>query len=322
MCSINNVSTNGCSATPGSHEKDMGCPELVQQGECWPNTEPCGITESEMLASSQNLGVAFSQNAWAAAQQEGCLGCPDRYPKWPAKKTYARINTPTQIVVGEDPDFAVDETPFIQKYTRPKILKEAIKCTTNKFIPTWPDDNPNGYADFSMKIPNGEKRVDFAAPENRAAAPAQMTAPAPAQMTAQAPVPMAAPVQAPMAAPVQAPMAAQVQVPMAAQVQAPMAAPVQAPMAAPKKANAEGLMNSIGNGVRGIGYDLSNWSNIQTKDLNGKSKIHHVFLRDNRFVQIIYLLLISLILSLILYYIFKEPAVTKPPSLYYAPGPR
>lgn len=306
MCSINNVSTNGCSATPGSHERDMGCPELVQQGECWPNTEPCGVTESEMLAYSENLGVAFSQNAWAAAQQEGCLGCPDRYPKWPAKKTYARINTPTQVVVGEDPDFAVDETPFIQKYTRPKILKEAIACTTNKFIPTWPDDNPNGYADFSMKIPTGEKKVEFSVPQDRAPAAAQMTAPAPVQMAAPAPAQMTAPAPVQMAAPASVQMAAR--------------AKPEGNDAEGK--NAEGLMNSIGNSVRGIGYDLSNWSNIQTKDLNGKSKIHHVFLRDNRFVQIIYLLLISLILSLILYYIFQEPSASKTPSLYYAPGPR
>ena len=139
MCSIQNNNPTGCSASPGAMLPDVGCPALVEQGECWPNQQPCGVSESEMLASVQNLGVAFSQNAWAAAQQEGCLGCPDRYPKWPAKAVRPRLDYPDYDIVGGDPDFAIDETPFLQRYSNPpKISGDTGSCKPSDFLPSWP----------------------------------------------------------------------------------------------------------------------------------------------------------------------------------------
>ena len=258
MCSIN-TSSNGCSATPGSREPELGCPALVQQGECWPNNEPCGTTESEMMASVENLGVAFSQNAWAAAQQEGCLGCPDRYPKWPAKKTWARIDTPQQFVVGQDPDFAIDETPYLQKYSRPPILT-GTKAPGN-FIPSWPDPNNVGLVE---KI---EKPLD------------------------------------------QQPLVEKIKQPLVEKIIQPLDQPLgqTTPKTSEEVQDAAelkqpGLLKCIGNGCRGIAYDLANWDELPSKGVTDKLK--HVFLRDDRETLLIYLLLISLGMALILYYLF------------------
>ena len=240
MCTLQNAMPSGCSASPGAREPDMGCPALVQQGECWPNIAPCGTTENEMLASVQNLGVAFSQNAWAAAQQEGCLGCPDRYPKWPAKKTYQRLDTPSQFVVGEDPDFAIDETPFLQHNALPfKPPVPDKECTTREFIPHWPQGAPT-------------------VPESAAAA-----------------------------------------VPAHAAAAVPEAAAPAMPVAA-----APSMLNSIGNSCRGIAYDLSNWNNLDP-DMGTAEKMHHVFLRDNRPMQLLYLAGIALVVAILLYAILQ-----------------
>ena len=304
-----------------------------------------------MLAYSENLGVAFSQNAWAAAQQEGCLGCPDRYPKWPAKKTYARINTPEQLIIGEDPDFAVDETPFLQKYTRPKILKQAIACTENKFIPSWPDENPNGYAEFSMKNDPRLKKKIVSFEEEKSAQPPRVvpdnTVPALPEPQITQP-PRVVPDNTVPALP--EPFVAQprgvvpgntVQTlpePHLAQQRSEAQPRSEQRVAPPKNlqtaeaasespgADDPGLgtmLSLIGNSCRGIAYDLQNWSNIEAKDLNGKSKWHHVFFRDNRFVEILFMLLISLVLAIILYLLFGPQVMKKYSSgvpIYYTNG--
>lgn len=113
------MSAPACSASPGYEQPNPGCPSLVQQGECWPNIAPCGVTEYEQIVAADNLGVAFSENAWAAAQQEGQYPCPDRYPKWPAPKEYMELDQPEQLVTGMDPDMAIDETPYLQQRVFP-----------------------------------------------------------------------------------------------------------------------------------------------------------------------------------------------------------
>ena len=261
MCSIN-TSSNGCSATPGSREPELGCPALVQQGECWPNNEPCGTTESEMMASVENLGVAFSQNAWAAAQQEGCLGCPDRYPKWPAKKTWARIDTPQQFVVGQDPDFAIDETPYLQKYSRPPILT-GTKAPGN-FIPSWPDSNNIGV------VPTQQPLVEL----NNSTQQILVEKTQPTQPLVEKKQP----------------------------TQPFVEKTIQTRDVEPGSLKQPGLMKCIGNGCRGIAYDLANWDELPTTGVSDKLK--HVFLRDDRETLLIYLLLISLGMALILYYLF------------------
>ena len=49
----------------------------------------CGITVDEQLARNATLNSSFSQRAWEAAKQEGCLACPNRpRPKWPPNYIY------------------------------------------------------------------------------------------------------------------------------------------------------------------------------------------------------------------------------------------
>ena len=138
---------NGCTRSPGAPRSspDVGCPALVQQGECWPNTAPCGVREPDLLAKTDLLGVPFSQNAWAAAQQEGCLGCPDRYPKWPPPTILPTLDIPHQTmavsIAEENPNFHLFETPFLQS-TVEMGLKQQIPdslSTIQSWIPSWPE---------------------------------------------------------------------------------------------------------------------------------------------------------------------------------------
>ena len=79
MCSV----PPNCSVTPGNVNQSLGCPALIDTAPGWINNSPCGITLDREMVKADNLGTTFSQNAWAAAQEEGCLGCPNRYPSWP-----------------------------------------------------------------------------------------------------------------------------------------------------------------------------------------------------------------------------------------------
>ena len=133
------MSTPACSASPGYQEPNSGCPSLVQQGECWPAIAPCGMSQSEQIVAADNLGVAFSENAWAAAQQEGTpYPCPDVYPRWPAPGMYQQLDTPDQMVVGMDPDMAIDNTPYLQQRVMPITFNDPAAFADPAAYPTLP----------------------------------------------------------------------------------------------------------------------------------------------------------------------------------------
>ena len=135
-----------CSASPGYDQPNPGCPSLVQQGECWPNVAPCGVTQFEQIVNTDTLGVAFSENAWATAQQEGCLGCPQRYvdpmarqfPQWPEPAIYQQLDTPSQLITGSDPDMAIDETPYLQDRVMAHVYDNPAEFADPHAFPVMP----------------------------------------------------------------------------------------------------------------------------------------------------------------------------------------
>ena len=109
MCSI----PPNCSVSPGASNGNMGCPGLMATGPNWTNSTPCGINLDQEMVKADNLGTTFSQNAWASAQQEGCLGCPNRYPQWPEPAVRPQLEIPIQATVGNDPNFGVNDAPYV-----------------------------------------------------------------------------------------------------------------------------------------------------------------------------------------------------------------
>ena len=147
MCSV----PPSCSRSPGAQSENLGCPSLVQQGQCWPNQAPCGIDLPQEMVRADNLGVTFSQNAWAAAQQEGCLGCPDRYPTWPSPAVYPKLDIKFQATVGEDPNFAISDTSYLEPMAQdpgPSPNNPGndpgnnppVVYTKRKVLPGWPQE--------------------------------------------------------------------------------------------------------------------------------------------------------------------------------------
>ena len=76
--------------------------------------QACGMNEQQAMANANKVNAAFSQYAWAAAQQEGCLACPQRLPTWPPEFQYPQDSKVPDEVVGVDPNFGITDTPFYQ----------------------------------------------------------------------------------------------------------------------------------------------------------------------------------------------------------------
>ena len=256
------MSAPACSASPGYEQPNPGCPSLVQQGECWPNIAPCGVTEYEQLVATDNLGVAFSENAWAAAQQEGQYPCPDRYPKWPAPKEYMELDQPQQLVTGMDPDMAIDETPYLPQRVFPLSFND-----------------PTAYAD-------------------PAAAPALPYMPMPPGT----PSLRASSVNPPSVPPVQM---------------------VRFEADANPSIEAEPSMDQhffplIGYGLRGIWYHLRHYSQVPGHSFF--SKMHFIFLAENRWKALVFALVSAALLAVVLYLLLSSGGpFAKKPSQYARP---
>ena len=177
MCSV----PPSCSRSPGAQSENLGCPSLVQQGQCWPNQAPCGIDLPQEMVRADNLGVTFSQNAWAAAQQEGCLGCPDRYPTWPSPAVYPKLDIEYQATVGEDPNFAVSDSSYLEPLAQGPMPgpnnpgndpgnNPPVVYTQRKVLPAWPSGAPGGPSQLPKmpQMPHSAPQMapmSFSAPE-------------------------------------------------------------------------------------------------------------------------------------------------------------
>jgi hypothetical protein len=242
------MSAPPCSASPGYEQPNPGCPSLVQQGECWPNIAPCGVTQYEQIVATDNLGVAFSENAWAAAQQEGQYPCPDRYPKWPAPKEYMELDQPQQLVTGMDPDMAIDETPYLQQRVFPVAYNDPAEFADPAAAPALP----------YMPMPPGSPSLR-ASPVNPPSMP-------------------------------------------------PMQNPVQM-VRFEADTTGEPSMDQhffplIGYGIRGIWYHLSNYSQVPQDSFF--SKLHFIFLAENRWKAIVFALISAILLALLLYLLLSN----------------
>ena len=304
---------NGCTRSPGAPKSspDVGCPALVQQGECWPNTAPCGVREPDLLAKTDLLGVPFSQNAWAAAQQEGCLGCPDRYPKWPPPTLLPKLDIPHQTmaldIVDENPNFHLFETPFLQNSVEMGMAKQdpASSSSINSWVPSWPEKPPTQQ-------------------------------PPPRKPQAQQPPPQQLPLQNPQAQqpPLQHPQAQQ----------PPRMTPLQPHMYknnsvvpdsmdfeedgyesgddeidggndnddtgegdaydSVKKNNMKTKIKLMVNSLKAIVYDLKHWENL--KNMSFVDKLSHIFMRDERAMHLTIFVFICLVITLLINTLLKQ----------------
>eukprot|EP00696_Hemimastix_kukwesjijk_P014122 gnl/Hemi2/28051_TR9266_c0_g1_i1.p1 gnl/Hemi2/28051_TR9266_c0_g1~~gnl/Hemi2/28051_TR9266_c0_g1_i1.p1 ORF type:complete len:197 (-),score=45.41 gnl/Hemi2/28051_TR9266_c0_g1_i1:219-770(-) len=75
----------------------------------------CGYSDGTLLAETNRLNTAFSENAWSQAQLEGCSVCPQKLPSWPPSAfVYPELEQAQQLVGGVDPNFAITDTPYYQ----------------------------------------------------------------------------------------------------------------------------------------------------------------------------------------------------------------
>lgn len=299
---------NGCTRSPGAPKSspDVGCPALVQQGECWPNTAPCGVREPDLLAKTDLLGVPFSQNAWAAAQQEGCLGCPDRYPKWPPPTLLPKLDIPHQTmaldIVDENPNFHLFETPFLQNSVEMGLTRQdpASSSSINSWVPSWPETPPTQQP------------------------PPQQ--PPPKQPPPQQPPPQQPPAQYPQAQ--QPPRMTALQPHMYKNnsvVPDSMDFEEDAYESGDdgidggnddddtgesdaydsvKKNNMKTKIKLMVNSLKAIVYDLKHWENL--KNMSFVDKLSHIFMRDERAMHLTIFVFICLVITLLINTLLKQ----------------
>ena len=299
MCSV----PPNCSVTPGNVNQSLGCPALIDTAPGWINNSPCGITLNREMVKADNLGTTFSQNAWAAAQEEGCLGCPNRYPSWPEPAVRPQLDIPFQATVGTDPNFAVNDAPYVEPLSfypdnypsspnnprgvpgnNPPVVMERNPGTV---LPHWPQETQQPQAQSQHKA---QAQAQAQAQMSHHQPPPQLTnshhqSPPQLRETGQAPVP--APSPAPVQAPIPAPITAQIQV--------------------HHKHNEPNrfvlFFQHIGNAIRGIIYDIAHW-NSKHPDVPTDFFPHlkWVFTRDDRLYRLFYLLSMAVLLTIIIWY--------------------
>ena len=66
---------------------------------------PCGLSVDQAMGNMARANAAFSNFAWEAAKQEGCLLCPgQKLPTWPPRFTYPQQDKrDSSIMLGACP---------------------------------------------------------------------------------------------------------------------------------------------------------------------------------------------------------------------------
>lgn len=292
MCSV----PPACSIAPGAQNQTLGCPSLLQTGPNWTNDVPCGVTLDHAMVKADNLGVTFSQNAWAAAQQEGCLGCPNRYPTWPEPAVRAKLDFPLQAVVGMDPNFGVNDSPYVQP------------------LSFYPDNYP-GTPNNPMNVPGNSPPIVMQLEKNLPQWPQSFNA------TGSNPMGSVGGPIGPIG------LAAQ---PNPIDSVGPMVSQgvphgVLQDHRADDFANIRNHNNDddggndpisrffehIGNTIRGIFYDFSHWNSKHPDVPTGFwHHLNWVLFRDNRLKNIIYLIVLSIVVSFIVWYVVRPQEKT------------
>lgn len=278
MCSV----PPACSIAPGAQNQTLGCPSLLQTGPNWTNDVPCGVTLDHAMVKADNLGVTFSQNAWAAAQQEGCLGCPNRYPTWPEPAVRAKLEFPLQAVVGMDPNFGVNDSPYVQPLS---FYPDNYPGTPNNPMNV-PGNSPPIVMQLEKNLPQWPQSFNATGENHSAGTMPAGTMPAGTMPTG--PV---------------GPMVSQGVL-----------------QGADNFANIRNHNNDddgdtdpvsrffehIGNTIRGIFYDFSHWNSKHPDVPTGFwHHLNWVLFRDNRLKNIIYLIILSLVVSFIVWYVVR-----------------
>lgn len=303
MCSV----PPACSIAPGAQNESLGCPSLLQTGPNWTNNVPCGVTLDHAMVKADNLGTTFSQNAWAAAQQEGCLGCPNRYPTWPEPAVRGRLDIPLQAVVGMDPNFAVNDSPYLQPVS---FYPDNYPGTPNNPMNV-PGNNPPVAMHLNKILPHWPEVLGSTSPGSA------MGSAAGSAMGSTAGSPVVSPVVSSTKAP---------------SSYAPEAlGPIQqhhSGSAHHQEHHRDDYGNPfllffehIGNTIRGIFYDFSHWSSNHPDVPSGFwSHLNWVLFRDNRLKNLIYLLLLSLAISFLVWYVVRpSPAKNSPNKVSQVP---
>ena len=290
MCSI----PPNCSVSPGASNGNMGCPGLMATGPNWTNSTPCGINLDQEMVKADNLGTTFSQNAWASAQQEGCLGCPNRYPQWPEPAVRPQLEIPIQATVGNDPNFGVNDAPYVQPLS---FYPDNYPGTPN---------NPRGVPGNSPPVVMREEKIMPSWPSIDAQEESVILLLAQQQQAQQQ-------------------QAQQQQAQQQAQQRQMQAAEGQEPSDGGEMQDADSnsvmmLFRHIGNAIRGIIYDLSNW-NTKHPEVPTEfwSHLQWVFGRDDRSKYILYLILMSIVVYFFVWYIMLRKKSKK--IIYYKEAP-
>jgi hypothetical protein len=102
-----------------------------------PECGPFGITLSQELGRMQNSNVSFSEQAWQAARQEGCIACPGRtLPSWPPPNSqflYPTLQKEKQTVLGAtqyDPD--LKKCPEAAPWQTSATTKNSLTCAMTR----------------------------------------------------------------------------------------------------------------------------------------------------------------------------------------------
>jgi len=283
MCSV----PPACSIAPGAQNQTLGCPSLLQTGPNWTNDVPCGVTLDHAMVKADNLGVSFSQNAWAAAQQEGCLGCPNRYPTWPEPAVRAKLDFPLQAVVGMDPNFGVNDSPYVQPLS---FYPDNYPGTPNN-----PLNVPGNSPPIVMKL---EKNLPQWPQSFNATGGPMPTGTTPGAGTGQYPMPTGT-----------TPGAGTGQYPMPGTGGPRDFSDIRTHHYNDDDGETDPIsrfFEHIGNTIRGIFYDFSHWN---TKHPDVPTGFWHhlnwVLFRDNRLKNLIYLIILSLVVSFLVWYVVR-----------------
>ena len=311
MCSV----PPNCSVTPGNVNQSLGCPALIDTAPGWINNSPCGMTLNREMVKADNLGTTFSQNAWAAAQEEGCLGCPNRYPSWPEPAVRPQLDIPFQAAVGTDPNFAVNDSPYVEPLSfypnnypsspnnprgvpgnNPPVVMARNPGT---ILPNWPQESQDhAQAQAQPNAQNNAPQISHQAQTNAPQIFHQPQTNAPQiSHQAQANAPHISQ-QSLSQQPHQQPSFIQAASP------APNLITSQVREVHKKDTNSFVLFfQHIGNAIRGIIYDLAHW-NSKHPDVPTDFFPHlkWVFTRDDRLYRLFYLLSMAVLLTILIWY--------------------